>query len=962
MNEIQQTSQVNTGKTQSLTEDPPKSHKQRVFAWLELIEITNFNANQKDPYMELKHPRAEFFHPSKEPKHMFKKFLAGEEKCIYTIIIEQDDMEAANYFAAEQICVLIKRHTASNERHSVDEDSYDSERDTQAEIDYDVEFEYKIDNKKYNYLAKGYIDILQLFSDECISLQMVVFLYSPKWASGRGAVKTIWNIYTKMPLMKTFHITNLAFISLESLYNLPEELLDMADDMRVDILFQAKFENEDLVFDEFKICTFKVFRKNIIKDQSIYFCWENLRNLNERSPPDVRTGCTNKPQNFLRNLFCTEDREFNFHFINIFHDYALSSNSTVRFVLTDELTEKLEQVIGSDEQCLALKVYNIKQPEEILLQGALEAHIFLYPNVNACRFAVALDDPASHVNFDDAQKRTFATININFYSPITESRSGRSIITKNIDNIAPADEDKYVCNSLLQDNRSLSYKREDAYRKFNQEIKSIAMNILKNNITDYNDSKSYVCCELKILTWKITDLIAYDFNVRVPTETSLEFTNLMTLVYKELTQRVYNILNTFDNKAMTIDQGTIKEDTKLQRRMSYIKLLNEAGDKKLANFLLEKFSQTYADNSTWHFCKFLYDIETLNFDSALEYAKKPVREVYHRAHYYIELAGIYIKYIQFKRNEKNFNEALPYLIEMLNEFSIQFPLELEPWILWHCIYKQCGYLPGIEFTRLKYENLVNQHYWDFPNIPYSRFSIYNDVYVQFYTKKGQLLFIIVKHFLWLGTYIFADIVFDAISDECTPAEKYMFKSTIKILTDDLTEDYTMQSFDYDKSMKFLVAFTNGNIAYYRGEISKALSYYHRILDSKDNENQCLKLGLLRYANFRYNEHKLLDAIKAYEKYLFFGTGAFVAYYGLGKAMYKLNRLPEAEGHFANATNYPLHIPDIWAYLALINLRLGRIENALKLWKYAHVNENCTISKEILTELEALDHKILDLFI
>lgn len=104
-------------------------------------------------------------------------------------------------------------------------------------------------------------------------------------------------------------------------------------------------------------------------------------------------------------------------------------------------------------------------------------------------------------------------------------------------------------------------------------------------------------------------------------------------------------------------------------------------------------------------------------------------------------------------------------------------------------------------------------------------------------------------------------------------------------------NFIKQSFWVYRLQKALVAFTNGNIEYYRGEISKALKYYHRILDSKDNDNQCLKLGLLRYANFRYNERKLLDAIKAYEKYLFFGTGAFVAYYGLGKAMYKVNGSP-----------------------------------------------------------------------
>lgn len=364
-----------------MTEDTPKSYKQRIFAWLELIDITNINANEKDTYMELTHSRADFFNTTQEPEHIFNKLLFGEEKCVYAIIIEQDDIEAANYFAAEQICVSVKSHyIASNEKQSVDENSYNSERETQAKFVYEVEPEYKTDIKKYNYIAKGYIDILQLFSDECISIQMVVFLYTPKWASGGGAIKTIWRIYTQKPLMKKLRITNLAFISLESLFNLDEEVLDMAENVCVDILFQAKFQNEDLAFDEYKICTFSVLRKNIIKGQSIYFCWEKLRNLNQRCSPDVRTGCTNKPQNFLKNLFCTEGRKFNFHEINISHEYALTSNSTVRFVLTDELTEKLEQVIGNDEQCLVVKVYSIKQPEKILLQGALEAHIFLYPN------------------------------------------------------------------------------------------------------------------------------------------------------------------------------------------------------------------------------------------------------------------------------------------------------------------------------------------------------------------------------------------------------------------------------------------------------------------------------------------------------------------------------------------------------------------------------------------------------
>ena len=37
---------------------------------------------------------------------------------------------------------------------------------------------------------------------------------------------------------------------------------------------------------------------------------------------------------------------------------------------------------------------------------------------------------------------------------------------------------------------------------------------------------------------------------------------------------------------------------------------------------------------------------------------------------------------------------------------------------------------------------------------------------------------------------------------------------------------------------------------------------------------------------------------------------------------------------AESTNSEVHIPDIWAYLALINLRRGQNFKALEFWKYA----------------------------
>lgn len=89
----------------------------------------------------------------------------------------------------------------------------------------------------------------------------------------------------------------------------------------------------------------------------------------------------------------------------------------------------------------------------------------------------------------------------------------------------------------------------------------------------------------------------------------------MTLVYKELTQRVYNILKSLDNKAILIDQGTNNENTTLQRRMSYIKLLNESGDKKLADFLLEKVNSKMYLNKKSSMMILISEMFNFSYDS-----------------------------------------------------------------------------------------------------------------------------------------------------------------------------------------------------------------------------------------------------------------------------------------------------------------------------------------------------------
>lgn len=54
------------------------------------------------------------------------------------------------------------------------------------------------------------------------------------------------------------------------------------------------------------------------------------------------------------------------------------------------------------------------------------------------------------------------------------------------------------------------------------------------------------------------------------------------------------------------------------------------------------------------------------------------------------------------------------------------------------------------------------------------------------------------------------------------------------------------------------------------------------------------------------------------------------------------------------------MPNTWAYLALINLKLGNNYNALECWKYARLNHNKEIHQEIIDELNKI--KIDDVFL
>lgn len=69
----------------------------------------------------------------------------------------------------------------------------------------------------------------------------------------------------------------------------------------------------------------------------------------------------------------------------------------------------------------------------------------------------------------------------------------------------------------------------------------------------------------------------------------------------------------------------------------------------------------------------------------------------------------------------------------------------------------------------------------------------------------------------------------------------------------------------------------------------------------------------------------------------------VTSYLMGKAYYKLDDISKAMEYFINCTKFAEHVPDVWGFLALINLQMGNNMNAISCWKYARAVRLITIA-------------------
>lgn len=131
---------------------------------------------------------------------------------------------------------------------------------------------------------------------------------------------------------------------------------------------------------------------------------------------------------------------------------------------------------------------------------------------------------------------------------------------------------------------------------------------------------------------------------------------------------------------------------------------------------------------------------------------------------------------------------------------------------------------------------------------------------------------------------------------------------------------------------------NGNVEYYRGNLEEAALYYECCLTLPPEEQQRddFEVSKIRLAYISYELGHYHKCIEALEGDFSGKLLTLVANYLMGKSYYKMENLDMALECFAKCTQVESHIPNVWGFLALINLRFGDNFKALECWKYAKI--------------------------
>jgi len=170
------------------------------------------------------------------------------------------------------------------------------------------------------------------------------------------------------------------------------------------------------------------------------------------------------------------------------------------------------------------------------------------------------------------------------------------------------------------------------------------------------------------------------------------------------------------------------------------------------------------------------------------------------------LLQLYINYMMDLRSpdEEVLGTAKTNMIESLRQFADKNRLESEIWILLYCYYREAEYLPGMEFTRWKFQNLHEISSKTLAFTPTSLYELYLPVDFELRsscTPMNIQFYPVFKLFARLGAYAFAEMVFSVIEQCFSEADVYLIKTTLKILQRQIDSKFRIIKMPTDNSVQ-----------------------------------------------------------------------------------------------------------------------------------------------------------------
>ncbi|ALC38622.1 CG14339 [Drosophila busckii] len=841
------------------------------------------------------------------------------------------------------------------------------------------------------FISRGHCDLLQLFRHNRFIANIPIWLY-PRYdkqlqtaTCQKITTTSDWHMYSILPMLKNFSFCNLAFITLESIYNAPPELSSRAETLGMCICIRATKADLNHEFQVLPLCNFYGFSQQIISAQSTCIVWENIK---RDFTSDANSGfCNNqiettmriKLPRLFRQLLKTEGVDLKLSDINPFEDEALINNSLHRFVLTKEMREILEAAIVHNEYELLLQLYS-EVPANVLLEGPVNLSIFGYPDVNTVRFASQLSSVSrktkrtfriSAMNLLD--KPVFAIIKLCFFQPLTQRNDALDAYNESPLRTAKLQRcNVYAPPQDSDDGRDIL---KELYRNFDELMGNIIAYIISQDVSSVDERRGYFCCQLGNLRNMLMELCGSDFNMRMPTHTNIEFREMLTHMYAQLMQRIEQQLQAcgWQSLANCVVQHE-SEELRTRRLLEEFRTLCLLGDCGMAKQLLEQLKVQCSNKLLLNFYLLLHDVEFANYARAAAYMQLK-RETNWDGEYFVELLKLYVDYQLQLAAQQSAGAAFAELLEQLRVFTRTHSLDREAWILLYCYYKRHKYLPGMEYTRWKFEDLYDVPSKQLPPTPRPLYCAFMSNVIDLSSKDYRTVrfYEVFKMFARLGAYEFAEVVFNDIAEQLPIEESYLTVTTLKMLQGKIEEKYqilspTTKDTEEGRIMRYRHAHINGNAEYSRQRYDEAFKHFSILLEiSNDNDEDLLcmfYLSLLRLAQLSFNQGELALAKAAYEKCLIAcdSQKSFVANYGLALTLYYLNELERAIEHFARCTEAEVFVPDVWGYLAIANLRLARNKTAANCWKMAKLHPELPLHNRIYAELEKIKYSDISLLV